>query len=170
MSSPSEYARSAAKSRLPRAIGMGCMRLSTEREANGGQRDEAHAVEVLHAAFDEGVTFLDTADAYCLDDSEAGHNERLIARALATWGGDRARIVVGTKGGLTRPQGEWVADGRGAASARRVRSQPARARRGLYSSVSASRARPADAALDERACARRAQERRARSSASASAT
>ena len=92
---------------------MGCMRLSTEREANGGQRDEAHAVEVLHAAFDEGVTFLDTADAYCLNDSEAGHNERLIARALATWGGDRARIVVGTKGGVTRPQGEWVADGRG---------------------------------------------------------
>jgi aryl-alcohol dehydrogenase-like predicted oxidoreductase/predicted kinase/histidinol phosphatase-like enzyme len=100
------------KSRFRRAIGIGCMRLSTERETNGGQHDEAHAVQVLHAAFDEGVTFLDTADAYCLDDSDVGHNERLIARALASWSGDRASIVVATKGGLTRPRGEWVPDGR----------------------------------------------------------
>ena len=86
---------------------MGCMRLSTARD-----RDETRAVEVLHAAFDAGVTFLDTADAYCRDAGEVGHNERLIARALTTWGGDRSRILVATKGGLTRPQGDWVADGR----------------------------------------------------------
>ena len=30
----------------------------------------------------------------------------------ARWNGDRSRIVVATKGGLTRPQGEWVPDGR----------------------------------------------------------
>jgi aryl-alcohol dehydrogenase-like predicted oxidoreductase len=88
-------------------IGMGCMRLSTE-----AARDEARAIGVLHAALDEGVNFLDTADAYCRDAEETGHNERLIARALATWGGDRSRILVATKGGLTRPRGEWVADGR----------------------------------------------------------
>ena len=88
-------------------VGMGCMRLSTEPD-----RDEARAIDVLHAAFDAGVTFLDTADAYCRDAGEAGHNERLVARALATWGGDRSRILVATKGGLTRPQGEWIADGR----------------------------------------------------------
>jgi aryl-alcohol dehydrogenase-like predicted oxidoreductase len=88
-------------------LGMGCMRLSTEPE-----RDQADAIAVLHAAFDAGVTFLDTADAYCRDASEAGHNERLIAHALATWDGDRSRIVVATKGGLTRPQGNWVEDGR----------------------------------------------------------
>jgi aryl-alcohol dehydrogenase-like predicted oxidoreductase/histidinol phosphatase-like enzyme/predicted kinase len=88
-------------------VGMGCMRLSTEPA-----RDEARAIDVLHAAFDAGVTFLDTADAYCRDAEEAGHNERLIARALATWGGDRTRILVATKGGLIRPHGEWVADGR----------------------------------------------------------
>jgi aryl-alcohol dehydrogenase-like predicted oxidoreductase/histidinol phosphatase-like enzyme/predicted kinase len=87
--------------------GLGCMRLSTERG-----RDDERAVSVLHAAFDAGVTFLDTADAYCLDASETGHNERLIARALATWNGDRSRIVVATKGGLTRPQGHWIPDGR----------------------------------------------------------
>jgi aryl-alcohol dehydrogenase-like predicted oxidoreductase/histidinol phosphatase-like enzyme/predicted kinase len=83
------------------------MRLSTERD-----RDDARAVGVLHAALDGGITFLDTADAYCLDHAEAGHNERLIARALDTWSGDRSRIVIATKGGLTRPGGEWVPDGR----------------------------------------------------------
>jgi aryl-alcohol dehydrogenase-like predicted oxidoreductase len=88
-------------------IGLGCMRLSTERD-----RDEARAVEVLHAAFDAGVTLLDTADAYCWDEADAGHNERLIARAMATWTGDRSRVVVATKGGLTRPEGRWVPDGR----------------------------------------------------------
>ena len=92
-------------------VGMGGMRLSTERD-----RDEARAIRVLHAALDAGVTLVDTADAYCWNAGEAGHNERLIARALATWvpaSGERARIRVATKGGLTRPNGEWVADGRG---------------------------------------------------------
>jgi aryl-alcohol dehydrogenase-like predicted oxidoreductase/predicted kinase len=88
-------------------VGMGCMRLSTERD-----RDAARATAVLHAALDAGITFLDTADAYCRDDSETGHNERLIAQALATWSGDRSRILVATKGGMTRPRGQWVADGR----------------------------------------------------------
>ena len=83
------------------------MRLSTERD-----RDEARAIEVLHAAFDAGITLVDTADAYCWDDGETGHNERLIAQALATWGGDRSRILVATKGGLTRPDGRWAPDGR----------------------------------------------------------
>jgi aryl-alcohol dehydrogenase-like predicted oxidoreductase/histidinol phosphatase-like enzyme/predicted kinase len=92
------------------------MRLSTERErpetpASRASTDE-RALAVLHAAFDAGITFLDTADAYCLDASEVGHNERLIARAVATWTGDRSRIRIATKGGLTRPQGEWVPDGR----------------------------------------------------------
>jgi aryl-alcohol dehydrogenase-like predicted oxidoreductase/predicted kinase/histidinol phosphatase-like enzyme len=88
-------------------IGLGCMRLSTERD-----RDEAAALAVLHAAFDEGLTILDTADAYCWDDSERGHNERLIARAIASWAGDRSHVRVATKGGLIRPDGRWVSDGR----------------------------------------------------------
>jgi aryl-alcohol dehydrogenase-like predicted oxidoreductase/predicted kinase/histidinol phosphatase-like enzyme len=84
------------------------MRLSTDPN-----RDEARAVSVLHAALDAGIRFLDTADAYCRDDSERGHNERLIAKALALWDGDRSLVRVATKGGLTRPGGRWEADGRG---------------------------------------------------------
>src|SRR5688500_10911583 len=91
----------------PRMIGLGCMRLSTAAD-----RDDERAVSVIRAALDAGATLLDTADAYCRDDREAGHNERLIARALAGWGGDRARITVATKGGMRRPNRAWVADGR----------------------------------------------------------
>ncbi len=83
------------------------MRLSTARD-----RDETRAVAVLHAALDAGVTLLDTADAYCLDAADTGHNERLIARALSTWTGDASKVQVATKGGLTRPDGRWEPDGR----------------------------------------------------------
>lgn len=88
-------------------IAIGCMRLSTDPD-----RVDERSIAVLHAALDAGVTLLDTADAYCLDDTDTGHNERLIARALASWTGDRSRIVVATKGGMTRPAGRWDVDGR----------------------------------------------------------
>ena len=88
-------------------IGMGCMRLSTDPD-----RDDERSIGVLHAALDAGVRLFDTADGYCRDDSETGHNERLIARAIASWNGQRDQVLVATKGGLTRPQGAWVPDGR----------------------------------------------------------
>jgi aryl-alcohol dehydrogenase-like predicted oxidoreductase/histidinol phosphatase-like enzyme/predicted kinase len=89
-------------------LGMGCMRLSTAED-----RDDERSIAVIHAALDAGVTFLDTADAYCHSEADFNHNERLIARALRTWAGDSSRITVASKGGLTRPGGRWVADGRG---------------------------------------------------------
>ncbi|MEO5814743.1 MAG: aldo/keto reductase [Gemmatimonadaceae bacterium] len=88
-------------------IGLGCMRLSTLPE-----RDDERGVAVIHAALDAGATLLDSANAYAHDDRDTGHNERLIARALAAWTGDRARITVATKGGMRRPNGAWVSDGR----------------------------------------------------------
>jgi aryl-alcohol dehydrogenase-like predicted oxidoreductase len=75
-----------------------------------GRPDEAHAIGVIHAALDAGITFIDSADAYCLDDGELGHNERLIAKALAAW--PSANVVIATKGGLERPKGAWVSNGR----------------------------------------------------------
>jgi aryl-alcohol dehydrogenase-like predicted oxidoreductase len=87
-------------------VGIGCMRLSTEDD-----RDERRALSVLHAALDAGVTLFDTADAYCRDDNDTGHNERLIAAALASWRGpEGSRVRIATKGGFTRPQGRWFPD------------------------------------------------------------
>ncbi len=90
-----------------RPTAMGCMRLSTTPH-----RDEEKAVRVIHAALDAGVRLLDTADVYCLDERDIGHNERLIRRALSSWTGDRSSVVVATKGGLRRPGGRWEPDGR----------------------------------------------------------
>jgi aryl-alcohol dehydrogenase-like predicted oxidoreductase len=89
------------------AIGLGEMPLSL-----AGRPDEAQAVRTIHAALDAGVTLIDTADAYCRDDSDFGHGERLLKRALAAWSGDRDRVLVATKGGHTRPGGAWDLDGR----------------------------------------------------------
>ncbi|HEY8558403.1 MAG TPA: aldo/keto reductase, partial [Actinomycetes bacterium] len=89
------------------AIGLGEMPLSL-----AGRPDEAQAVRTIHAALDAGVTLIDTADAYCRDESDFGHGERLIAKALAAWSGDRDQALVATKGGHTRPGGSWEVDGR----------------------------------------------------------
>src|SRR3954467_15181865 len=83
-------------------IGLGCMRLSTD-----AARDPGRGRSVLEAALAAGATLLDTADAYALDDADAGHNERLIAEVVA---GRPIEIV--TKGGLVRPGGAGLANGR----------------------------------------------------------
>jgi aryl-alcohol dehydrogenase-like predicted oxidoreductase len=87
-------------------IGFGGMPLSIQ-----GRPDEEQGRRVLRAAVDTGMTFVDTADVYCLDDNDIGHNERLIASALG--GRDDVRIGtvrIGTKAGLRRPRGAWTSD------------------------------------------------------------
>ncbi|WP_406173545.1 aldo/keto reductase [Streptomyces sp. NBC_00996] len=89
------------------AIGLGAMPLSLE-----GRPDEARALATVHAALDAGVTLLDTADSYHLPGAEPGHNERLLARALATYGTDTSDVLVTTKGGRGRPaDGSWTVTG-----------------------------------------------------------
>jgi aryl-alcohol dehydrogenase-like predicted oxidoreductase len=89
------------------AVGYGGMHLSIE-----GRPPEEQSLRVLRAALDAGVTLIDTADVYCLDQHDIGHNERLIAQALAGWGGDRTSVTVATKGGVVRPAGRWDSDAR----------------------------------------------------------
>ena len=88
-------------------IGLGCMRLSTAAD-----RDDARSIAVIQAALDAGATLLDSSNAYGHDETETGHNERLIAEAIRTWRGDRSTVEVATKGGLTRPGGRWIPDGK----------------------------------------------------------
>jgi len=88
------------------AIGLGGMPMSIE-----GRPDEARSLATIHAALDAGLTLIDTADAYHRDADEVGHNETLIAKALATH--ERgADVLVATKGGHLRPgDGSWTLNG-----------------------------------------------------------
>jgi aryl-alcohol dehydrogenase-like predicted oxidoreductase len=69
------------------------------------------AVATIHAALDAGVTLVDTADAYARDEAEFGHNESLVADALASYGPGAADVLVATKGGHTRRGTDWLLDG-----------------------------------------------------------
>ena len=89
------------------AIGLGGMPMSIE-----GRPDEARSISAVHAALDAGVTLIDTADAYHRDAHEVGHNESLIARAVAEYGGDTSDVLIATKGGHLRPgDGSWTLNG-----------------------------------------------------------
>jgi aryl-alcohol dehydrogenase-like predicted oxidoreductase len=89
------------------AIGLGEMPLTV-----AGRPDEAQATATIHAALDAGVTLIDTADAYSLSGADFGEGERLVARALAAYGGDTSAVLVATKGGITRtPDDGWGIDG-----------------------------------------------------------
>ncbi|WP_203932781.1 aldo/keto reductase [Virgisporangium ochraceum] len=89
-------------------IGLGGMPMSIE-----GRPDEQRSVRTIHAALDAGVTLIDTADAYHLTANDVGHNETLIARAVASYGGDTSEVLIATKGGHLRPgDGSWTIDGR----------------------------------------------------------
>jgi aryl-alcohol dehydrogenase-like predicted oxidoreductase len=88
-------------------MGYGGMHLSLDDRPPEGQ-----ALRVLGTALDMGVTLVDTADVYCVDQRDVGHNERLIGKALKAWRGDRSAVVVATKAGMLRPAGRWERDGR----------------------------------------------------------
>jgi aryl-alcohol dehydrogenase-like predicted oxidoreductase len=89
------------------AVGLGAMPLSTKEDRPS--REDAFAT--VRAALDAGVTLIDTADAYAWDEAEFGHNEILVAEALAACGSGAADVLVATKGGHTREGAEWGLDG-----------------------------------------------------------
>ena len=92
------------------AIGLGAMPMSMNNDNQFPSHEDA--VATVHAALDSGVTLIDTADIYAPAWNEMGHNERIVAEALRTWGGDSSGIFVATKGGITRNEGEaWGRDG-----------------------------------------------------------
>jgi aryl-alcohol dehydrogenase-like predicted oxidoreductase len=70
-------------------LGLGCMGLSF---GYGPATDTASAVALIRAAFDRGVTFFDTAEAY-----GPFINERVVGEALAPM---RDQVVIATKFGF----------------------------------------------------------------------
>jgi aryl-alcohol dehydrogenase-like predicted oxidoreductase len=91
---------------LVSGIGLGAMPMSLSTRP-----PESQSIDVIHRALDLGITFIDTADSYCKDESDKHHNERLIYKALQTYNGDVSAVVVATKGGLMRPHGNWTRNG-----------------------------------------------------------
>jgi aryl-alcohol dehydrogenase-like predicted oxidoreductase len=71
------------------AIGLGCMGISF---AYGPAMEKSAAIHLIHAAFERGVTFFDTAEAY-----GPFTNETLLGEALAPF---RDQIVIATKFGF----------------------------------------------------------------------
>ncbi|MDE1170052.1 MAG: aldo/keto reductase [Verrucomicrobium sp.] len=71
------------------ALGLGCMGLSF---GLGPATEKQEAVRLIQSAFEQGVTFFDTAEAY-----GPGANEELLGEALAAV---RDKVVIATKFGF----------------------------------------------------------------------
>lgn len=71
------------------ALGLGCMGLSF---GYGPATDKQEAIKLIHAAFDNGITFFDTAEAY-----GPFLNEEILGEALESF---RDQVVIATKFGF----------------------------------------------------------------------
>jgi aryl-alcohol dehydrogenase-like predicted oxidoreductase len=71
------------------ALGLGCMGLSF---GYGPETNQEYAIKLIHRAFELGVTFFDTAEAY-----GPFKNEELLGEALAPF---RDQVVIATKFGF----------------------------------------------------------------------
>ncbi|MCC8409228.1 aldo/keto reductase [Mucilaginibacter sp. UR6-1] len=85
-------------------LGYGAMQL-TGHGVFGEVADRDNAIKVLQAAVEQGVNFIDTADAY-----GPHYNESLIADALHPY---KQGLIIATKGGFVRPgPNNWVPNGK----------------------------------------------------------
>ena len=88
--------------------------------------DEEQGLATIRAAVENGVTLIDTADAYSQGEADFGHNEVLIAKALVEAGAGPDDVLVATKGGHTRIGGAWNLNGRPEYLARAARASAQR--------------------------------------------
>ena len=80
------------------AIGFGCMNLSW---AYGPAKDKAQGVKLIRAAYERGVTFFDTAEAY-----GPRANEQIVGEALSEV---RDQVIIATKFGFDiTPEGKFM--------------------------------------------------------------
>lgn len=85
-----EYRRLGNSGLRVSALGLGT-------NAFGKRADEAASTRIIHAAMDQGINFIDTANIYAGTESE-----RIIGQALT---GRRENAVLATKAGLPRHDG-----------------------------------------------------------------
>ena len=79
-------------------LGLGLMGMSDLY----GPADRGESLATIRAALDAGVTLLDTGDFYGM-----GHNELLLAEALAAGGREQVQISV-KFGAMRDPAGNWI--------------------------------------------------------------
>lgn len=79
------------------AIGLGCMGMT---HAYGAPSEDAPMIELIHQAFDLGITMFDTAECYTgvRADGTIAYNEELVGKGLK---GIRDQVVLATKCGVT---------------------------------------------------------------------
>lgn len=79
------------------AIGLGCMGFT---HAYGDPVPEDDVIAAMRAAYDEGYTFFDTAEAYIAPDGHGGtiYNETILGKALSPV---RDKVQIATKYGVT---------------------------------------------------------------------
>ena len=82
-------------------LGLGCMGLN---HGYGPAVDKAHGIALIRGAFERGVTFFDTAEAYA-----QGANEELLGEAVAPF---RDQVVIATKFGFKNGDPAQGADSR----------------------------------------------------------
>jgi aryl-alcohol dehydrogenase-like predicted oxidoreductase len=102
------------------SIGLGLMGMS-HAYGTADERDERESIATIKRAFELGVTFFDTAEAY-----GPYSNEQLLARALDQLNIPRERVVIATKFG-------FKFDGKGAIAG--VDSRPAHIREAVEGSL-----------------------------------
>lgn len=83
------------------ALGLGCMGFSF---GYGNAVDKQDAVNLIRAAYDKGITFFDTAEAY-----GSGANEELLGEAVQPF---RNQVVIATKFGFKEGQPQLGTDSR----------------------------------------------------------
>src|SRR5580692_1087953 len=80
-------------------VGMGTMSLCITAD----RPSQSESIQMIEELIEQdGLTFIDTANVYCLNDTELGYGEEIVKPFV-----HRAGVLVATKGGMTRTGTAW---------------------------------------------------------------